>query len=249
MLIADLKKKIVEVLGIPMNTMRLIFGGHQLEDSKKLSDYDIVPRCSVFLMFQQCGGGSVFACLSQKPQRFDWSAEAPKWRTVTMGLCLEGICKNKSCKAYEKMVIINMGLPIIFKLGLVQNQTNCPICRQHVKPLACAFNNCYYRYIATIEEQNQEKRRVKSEWKQVGNYYSRFSEKNQANYASLVIEAKPINMYDMGYNLTEPVGCVYCLRKYEANDQELIWDCGYNSVSYYHANCKNDLEKKSMYSI
>jgi len=59
-------------------------------------------------------GGGCFANLSQEPKIFEWSKNAPDWRIAKMGLCLEGKCTNKQCKAYNSTVIINMGVPVIF---------------------------------------------------------------------------------------------------------------------------------------
>lgn len=161
-----------------------------------------------------------------------------------MGLYLEGECTNKSCVAYHRTVIMNIGVPVIFKLGLntLDHQTNCPMCNEYVKPITCAFNNCYYRYIARIEKRNRVQK-IKSDWIQVDNYYSRFNEDNQVSYASLVIETKQINEWDRYYNLTEPVGCCYCLSKFESKDTDLVKKNSKEKV-YFHLSCKSDLEKR-----
>lgn len=63
------------------------------------------------------GGGS-FCDLTQDPKIFNWSTSGPEWRVARHGLCLEGpTCLNKECKAYKRMVIINMDAPVILKLG------------------------------------------------------------------------------------------------------------------------------------
>jgi hypothetical protein len=56
--VKELKSKIEYWNGISPNHQRLIFGGRQLEDGKRLSDYNIQRESSVFLVSRLCGGGS-----------------------------------------------------------------------------------------------------------------------------------------------------------------------------------------------
>ncbi len=126
------------------------------------------------------GGGASFADTTSQPQIFEWSKSAPDWRVASMGLSLEGQCQNTKCKAYKSMVIINMGAPVIFKLGIdlitkkyfffnnyikaalkfdkglptEEQKTNCPICDEHVKPVLCALNNCSWRYFGIKDTKN-----------------------------------------------------------------------------------------------
>ena len=116
------------------------------------------------------------------------------------------------------------------------------MCDEHVETITCAFNNCYYRYISRIEQNNRIKR-VKSDWIRVGDFYSRFNEDNQVSYASLVIETKSINNGSC-FSLTEPIGCIYCLCKFDLNDADLVEKVTFDRVDYFHENCKNDLEEK-----
>ena len=111
------------------------------------------------------------------------SSSAPKWRAIDWGLNLEGRCENRSCKAFGKMVIMRMGSPIIYKLGLPHKKpTNCPMCHQYVKPETCGFFGCSFRFLGIMETKNGPKK-YKSEWKGIsGQEYHRFDEVNKCNW-------------------------------------------------------------------
>lgn len=54
--IEDIKNKIMEKEGVPVDQQRLIFGGKQLESDKTLADYD-VQEDSTFHMVLRLRGG------------------------------------------------------------------------------------------------------------------------------------------------------------------------------------------------
>ena len=53
----DLKKKIWDQKGVHMDDQRIIFGGKELEDHKKLSEYAIKNQCTLYLVLRLIGGG------------------------------------------------------------------------------------------------------------------------------------------------------------------------------------------------
>ncbi len=100
-----------------------------------------------------------------------------------------------------------MGAPIIFKLGLPSDKqpTNCPLCKNHVMAVTCAFNNCEYRYKSIVDTKNGLDKKGET-WKEVNDYYYRFDESNSLKYSSLVIETK------IGKNsITREFECGICL--------------------------------------
>ena len=111
------------------------------------------------------------------------STSAPEWRTINWGLNLEGRCKNRSCKAYNKLVIMQMGTPIIYKLGFPhEKQTNCPMCKEYVKPETCGFYECSFRFFGVMETKNGPEK-YKSEWKEISNQkYHRGDEANKCTW-------------------------------------------------------------------
>jgi hypothetical protein len=53
---------------------------------------------------------------------------APKWRKIGKGFNLEGVCKNKGCKAYNKKVWIVKGYGK-FNMNMEVYESKCPICK------------------------------------------------------------------------------------------------------------------------
>ena len=109
------------------------------------------------------------------------SEEGPNWREITYGLNLEGRCNNDSCEAYNKMVIIPIGAPIVHKFGFPSciKPSNCPMCRKYVKPETCGFFNCSFRLLGVIETKKSP-RKYKSEWKEISSdTYHRYNEDNK----------------------------------------------------------------------
>ena len=132
--------------GLPVDEMRIIFGGKQLEDSHYLSDYNIINDSTLFLCLRQVGGGCgpapgvPFADVTDRagPQKSDWSDSAPDWRHASRGLCIEGKCSNKRCEAYSHMVIMNKGFSE-FDLINDGHTCHCPMCDTDVVPVTCGF--------------------------------------------------------------------------------------------------------------
>lgn len=148
-----------------------------------------------------------FVDVTKKGIEYKKDENAPDWRIVSNGLCLEGKCKNKNCEAFNNFVIINMGVPCIFKLGLPTEKqpTQCPMCKKHVKAVNCGFYKCEFRYIA-IMETDEGKVKKESEWKDIKDEYYTFDEQESLNYSSFVIEVKNGNQ-----SITDEFECSICL--------------------------------------
>jgi len=69
--IEDIKKKIAEKEGVPVDQQRLIFGGKQLDSDKTLADYD-VQEDSTFHMVLRLRGGA--AAIGSTPRGWLWGA-------------------------------------------------------------------------------------------------------------------------------------------------------------------------------
>lgn len=155
----------------------------------------------------ECDFGGNFADITNGGKEFQWNKNAPEWRIASKGFSLEGKCTNKDCRAYNNNVIINMGVPCLFKLGLPTDdqQTKCPLCEKHVKAVNCGFNNCEFRYKALVEtDEGLEKK--ESDWKEIKDVYYTFDESKSLKYSSLVIEVKQGNQ-----SITREFDCCICL--------------------------------------
>lgn len=195
--IQDIKERIQHKEGIPLDQMRLVFGGEQLEDEKTLFDCNIKFGSTVFLYIRLIGGGGcsmTFVDVSNKngPQKRKWSSRAPNWRIAHGGLNLEGKCTNRECEAYRQMVIIPMGLCVTFQLGMPGYTTKCPMCYEHVNVDTCGFSNCEWRTFGIKKTKTGGFERFKSEWTEADDNYYRFDEKRNGvcDWTYLVLESR-----------------------------------------------------------
>ena len=75
-----------------------------------------------------------------------FSDKAPDWRFLVKGLNLEGICKNPSCKAYNKKVWVQKGFGT-FNMAREIAKARCPMadCQKKVQEVdQCGFFYCKY---------------------------------------------------------------------------------------------------------
>ena len=141
--ISDVKARMQNRVHIPPDKQRLIFQGKQLEDSRCLSDYNVEKSSTLFLVLRLTGGdlcsGVKFTDVTYKKgiQRLDWSSNAPNWRRARHGLCIEGKCTNRRCKAYGQWVIMNQHYTD-FDLINDAYLCKCPMCDKVVVPVTCA---------------------------------------------------------------------------------------------------------------
>ena len=139
--------------GIPVHDQRLMYGDKCLFEWDTLADHQVEEDARIELFMGQTGGGGSgvgieFADVSNTTglKRKKWSRSAPHWRCAAPGLCLEGICKNKNCPAFEKQVIMNLHFTS-FDLTHDNFGCLCPICYQEVTPTTCGFSNCRWKWV------------------------------------------------------------------------------------------------------
>lgn len=222
-------------VGIPIGAQRLCYDECLISGSERFGDLNIENFSTFSLYKELVGGGCSFADLEGNPKKFSWNLNAPKWRVAKKGLCLEGKCTNCKCEAKNQMVVINMGLPVIYQLGMIgQQSTNCPMCFKYVKPVTCGLNNCEWRFIGVKETKNGLER-VKCDWKNVKNEYHRFDDgkKSLVNWTSLVIETRVEDD-----QLTNDNICAICLEEIKSDkDEEKNKNILLNCRHKFHKSC------------
>lgn len=184
----------------------LAIDGEQLEeDDKSLQDYKLADESILDAIclgevyrsgFKFSGSRFVDVTKGEGLERREWSKKAPAWRRTIRGLCLEGICSTKGCAANGEYVIMRIGYK---KFDILcdpdENTTTCPMCKNYVEPITCAFNNCWWRYEGIKEPERgsgKPPEKVRStEWNSADDAYHRFEEETSgvANWRRLVFEA------------------------------------------------------------
>ncbi|CAF0808297.1 unnamed protein product [Rotaria sordida] len=121
------------------------------------------------------------------------SEDGPAWRRASFGLCLDGVCLNTKCQAFEHKVIMNKG---IGQFNVITNSTvitsNCPLCGTTVQPTTCGFNQCSWRLIGTKRNDlnaSSSSSNITTEWHDSTNEYHRWTD-NFSTWSQLTIETK-----------------------------------------------------------
>ena len=110
-------------------------------------------------------------------KRVQWSITAPAWRKAVRGMCLEGLCENKMCVAYGQQVIIGIGMQEFdLLIDPSSSTTPCPMCKQYVEPITCAFNNCRWRWKGKKQIAGQPPLDCSDDWRQADNAYHYFDQ-------------------------------------------------------------------------
>ena len=86
-----------------------------------------------------------------KIKSLEFSENAPKWRKVSKGLNIFGICNNPKCEAFKKEVVYPLKLNKILKFSLKDEilSIKYPICNKIIKPKTCGFWKCEYQFVGT----------------------------------------------------------------------------------------------------
>ena len=171
---ARLKEIIEDGKAIPADESRLVFAGKQLEDRQTLLDCKVENHSFLHLVLRMTGGGAMFADVSNSSSlmALKFSTTAPEWRMATFGLNVEGKCSNRSCCAYQQMVIDMKGM---VSWSLLADKAHCPMCKQQFQPVTCAFTGCTWTYDGRKSDISGAPVDVEGSWQEVsGDSYSRF---------------------------------------------------------------------------
>ena len=131
-----------------------------------------------------------FSDLSTLERRLP-SSSAPDWRTYGGGINLEGYCKNSSCQAYQRLVIMPLGYRT-YRLSIDKTLCKCPACGERIKEeVTCGFHDAWYKYEGW-QEVNGDSVEKKADWEEApADAYYRFQDEgHMAQWYQLTIEAK-----------------------------------------------------------
>ncbi len=234
--VLEIKRSLEECEGTPIEQQRLIFGSKQLDDWSTLGESNVSNGAALNMVMRLSGGGcapgSQFIDISNPsgPTRKKWSEDAPQWRIASPGLCLEGVCKNKKCRAYKHHVIMNKHFAQ-FDLIEDAHSCTCPMCASPVVPTTCAFTNCRWKWVGKkIDPRTRLPVVLRSNgWNTADDAYHRFDEDTSGtvNWLHLKITTEPIKA------TRRETTCILCLREHVAESKCMALDCGHT----FHPSC------------
>ncbi len=220
MSIDRLQLEIQEKEGTPVKLQGLIFNGKLLMKGT-LRDHDIKRGSTVHLFLKVHVGGRTMSrtfvdITKDKLRKIRWNKDAPDWRLARHGLCLEGLCKNEACPAYDKMVVMNFDYGNVDLVGnpKLLNRCKCPECWSKVIPLVPAFNHCFFRIAA---RKAGGIALFQKPWTSCDNLYYRYDVKEcfEASFDRLQFFVKPLGMNESKQDVPEADNCAICFDKLE----------------------------------
>ena len=159
--------------GLPYNKFKKLFNNKKYYNSYLVKDdavsysFNFIPLGQYMGAGGDCYGGLMFIDPSNSNiKQLSLSEKGPKWRYISEGLNIFGICENPYCEAYKKQVIFralkgNRPLPekgMIF--DMIENILNirCPMCNKIImEPETCGFFKCEYQFIGKRIENGEPK--------------------------------------------------------------------------------------------
>ena len=143
--ILQLKQKILEREGIPINQQRLIHRGRQLNDDRTLAEHAIERGAIIHLVYCLRGGGDGFEFASMEKMRpVELVKDGPNRLIIRKkGLFLSGICQNQACSIYDEIFVASIGMGTFNALNL-NDQCQCPICYHQTNHKHVGFYKCNF---------------------------------------------------------------------------------------------------------
>jgi hypothetical protein len=119
------------------------------------------------------------------------------WRRIFPGISLVGKCTNSNCDAYQKEVIVPIGLRKFDVLTETNSDTSkCPICARYVDPLKLGFCECRWRVVQGIKQTSSKEAPTSfsKDWSNAHAYsLLEYNSETGIIWRQLIVEAKPEN--------------------------------------------------------
>ena len=150
---------LLKKLNISDKNTKFIFKGetYSIASTLTFKEIGMFDNCQIFIISQiiRCGGGSDSNSFANLSEEFTWkdnvsknNPNIPKWRYITKGINLYGICKNKNCVACGNQVIkpVDSREYNVYDEGFMGI---CPMCGKHFDLDTCSFYYCDYKVEGT----------------------------------------------------------------------------------------------------
>jgi len=173
-----------------------------------------------------------------------FSPDAPKWRFVSDGTNIEGVCDtNPKCEAYtdpdckekskRKLVIARKGYGN-FDFIRKSNEIKCPLCASVITPVTCLFTNCQFWFngefradrTKDVQLVNQQVRKIAPE--DGAEYYN--PTENVVTWFKLWMHSIPLE--------DEKAGCGICKVAVAEAEKVILKGCQH----FYHRKCREELK-------
>lgn len=236
--VEKLKAIIEDVEGIPAGEIRLLFQGKQLEDSRTLMDYFVLPTSTFHVAIRLRGGGCVDlggGLVTQNVEAVQVSGRsiAPTiihWKGYSVGMNLYSICTNKGCVSRKD----GKGHAVVFnaKYGQIlltpeRMKFQCPACEVAMCAIfqfVVSSGRALFRFKKSGV--GEEVKTVVLESLGSTDEYKTFDEKG-GNAKYDFIEITTVNVNQSFYH------CISCDVKIRLKSDEVMLACGHA----YHSKC------------
>ena len=207
--ISELKYQVELKMGVKIEIQRLVYGNKQLESQRDglvctFGDYSICNSSTIVLVIRLPGGGGTFIPLSFtditsedkfKPIDFDYTA--PQWRMVGEGLNFEGTCKNETCKAKKKAVMVTKGFYDDANgqcfVNYEINQLKCPMCDTKLDKSNVSGVGIYRcKLEVKAKREHQEEISFNMESTDKFRFAQSLCEDDKINYEYIILLVKPL---------------------------------------------------------
>ena len=132
-----------------------------------------------------------------------FSSSAPKYRYLCAGLTLEGICKREGCEAFNKNVLLPVGMGH-FSIAEIIHFQKCPICAQEINHSTIKTMGFYYCYYQVTGKKTDEAKlfEIKKTQAPADGWVTFDSEeKDCTEWFFLKITTEPCWLKEMSFNL------------------------------------------------
>ena len=234
--VLNAKELIWKILGTPIHTQKLYID-KTMHDEKLLSHYgiiygitiDLIPKLNqMFIPF------NLIDATGEHNQFQSRLYSTLDWKICKKGLCVEGLCPNPRCRAYNKTVVINKHFEP-FDLEHEKNSTKnmCPICNNFVTATSLFLNSCLYT-ITTKKKNVEEKTGGITK---VGYLIPNMLKRSDTNYDKFTV-----HLNEIGCSKSTQYICPICVKPVShIASKEPVSNCAHK----FHQKCLNEWGKRS----